>query len=112
MKAKSEEDREPGVMADKQNYVLLLKELHSAFAPHGFLLTAAVSPGKPTIDRAYDVPQLSRYLDIINLMSYDFHVGKENKTGDLLPLLGVSSLIVVSAQHITHHFIHALMTVN
>lgn len=30
--------------------MLLLRELKSAFAPYGFLLTAAVSPGKSTID--------------------------------------------------------------
>ena len=80
-KAKSDEDREPGNLADKQNYLSLLNELHQAFQPYGFLLTAAVSAGKPIIDRGYDVPQLNKYLDIINLMSYDFHVGKENKTG-------------------------------
>jgi len=30
--------------------VLLLRELKSAFAPYGFILSAAVSPGKSAID--------------------------------------------------------------
>jgi hypothetical protein len=30
--------------------VILLRELKTAFAPYGFLLTAAVSPGKTAID--------------------------------------------------------------
>ncbi len=53
MKAAGEADRVPGRDEDKEDYVKLLRELRSAFEPYGFLLTAAVSAGKPTIDRAY-----------------------------------------------------------
>lgn len=38
----------------------MIEELKAAFAPHGLLLTAAVSAGKTTIDTAYDVPAMSR----------------------------------------------------
>ena len=75
-------NRDPGNPADKQNYVALLRELHDAFQPQGYLLSVAVSAGKPTIDTAYDVPQVSKYVDIINLMTYDFHGGWETKTGE------------------------------
>jgi GH18 family chitinase len=34
-------------------------------------LTAAVGAGKPTIDAAYDIPQVCANLDFVNLMSYD-----------------------------------------
>ena len=81
MKAKTEEDREPGNPADKENFVALVRQLYDAFRPHGLLLTAAVSPAKSTIDRAYDVQQLNQLLDYISVMSYYFHVGKEDKTG-------------------------------
>lgn len=77
-------DRLPGNDTDKQNYVELLKELHVALQPGGYLLTAAVSAGRTTMDRAYDIPQVNRYLDFINVMSYDFHGGWENKTGEAL----------------------------
>ena len=43
------------------------------FDQHGLLLTAAVSAGKATIDKAYDVTTMSETLDFINVMSYDFH---------------------------------------
>lgn len=86
MKAAGDADRKPGVDADKENYISLLKELKEAFRPHGYLLTAAVSAGKPTIDRAYNVPEMNKYLDIINLMTYDFHGGWENKTAHNAPL--------------------------
>ena len=85
MKAAGDANRKPGVDADKENYIELLKELKEAFEPHGYLLTAAVSAGKPTIDRAYNVPEMSKYLDIINLMTYDFHGGWENRTGKMKP---------------------------
>ena len=84
MKAKGDADRKPGDPTDKEHDIALLRELHQAFQPHGFILTTAVSAGKTVIDRAYDVPEMNKYIDFINLMTYDFHGGWENKTGDFL----------------------------
>ena len=75
-----------GASYDKQNFVRLLRELSEAFKPHGYLLTAAVSAGKWFIDPAYDIGQVSKYLDLINLMAYDYHGGWESKTGMNAPL--------------------------
>lgn len=75
-----------GVDADKANFVELLKELSQEFKPYGLLLTAAVAAGKHFMDKAYDVPQVSRYLDLIHVMAYDFHGGWEKKTGHHAPL--------------------------
>ncbi|XP_017492169.1 PREDICTED: chitinase-3-like protein 1, partial [Rhagoletis zephyria] len=75
MKAAGEADRVPGRDEDKEDYVKLLRELRSAFEPYGFLLTAAVSAGKPTIDRAYNVPEVSSLLNLIFVMTYDFWGG-------------------------------------
>ena len=73
---------------DQQNYITLLRELKEAFEPHGFLLTAALSPGKPTIDSAYGklVPQLNELLDWANVMTYDYHGGWEDILGHNAPL--------------------------
>ena len=71
MKAVRDQDRTPGRDADKEDYISLLKELRAALEPYGFILSAAVSAGKPTIDRAYNVPEVSKNLDIINLMTYE-----------------------------------------
>ncbi|CAG2118127.1 unnamed protein product [Medioppia subpectinata] len=80
-------DRTPGDPKDKQNYIELLRELKAALKPHNYLLTAAVSAGKPTIDVAYDVKQLNELLDFVNVMSYDYHGGSwENVTGHNAPL--------------------------
>lgn len=78
--------REGSRPEDKANFVQTLKELKEAFEPYGFLLTAAVSAGKHTIDLAYDIPAVSRYLDIINLMAYDYHGTWERFTGHNAPL--------------------------
>uniref|UniRef100_A0A2P2HWQ1 Chitinase 3 n=1 Tax=Hirondellea gigas TaxID=1518452 RepID=A0A2P2HWQ1_9CRUS len=71
---------------DKANFVLLLRELKEAFTSESeatgkprLLLTAAVPVGPDNIRAGYDVPKISKYLDFINLMSYDFH-GKWEKT--------------------------------
>ena len=68
-----------------------MKELKEAFTPEGFLLTAAVSAGHPTIDAAYDVPGMNKYLDILNLMAYDFHGAWEKFTHHQTPLYAYPS---------------------
>ena len=61
---------------------MLLKELRAAFDGNEprLMLTAAVSAGKATIDKAYNVPEMNRYMDLINVMSYDFHGWWPNHT--------------------------------
>ncbi len=47
--------------------------MKTAFEPYGYELTAAVAAGKDKIDAGYDVPEISKYLDAIHIMSYDLH---------------------------------------
>lgn len=75
-----------GYSYDKQNFVKLLRELKEAFRPANYMLTAAVSAGKWFIDPAYDIKEVSKQLDLINLMAYDYHGGWETKTGMNAPL--------------------------
>ncbi|CAK9294983.1 unnamed protein product [Gordionus sp. m RMFG-2023] len=72
-----------GRKMDKDNFLTLVKELRQAFNSSGkkLLLTAAVSAGKDKIDFAYHIPELNKYLDFFNLLSYDFHGAWENVTG-------------------------------
>jgi chitinase len=44
----------------QQNFISMIQELKNAFAPYGWMLTAAVPCGKSTIDSAYDIPALAR----------------------------------------------------
>ncbi|XP_037510731.1 chitinase-3-like protein 1 isoform X1 [Rhipicephalus sanguineus] len=74
-----------GVPQDKQNFVLLIQELRKVLGP-GRLLTAAVSAGESTVDGAYDVPAITRYLDYISVMAYDFFGAWNSYTGHCSPL--------------------------
>ena len=38
-----------------------------------FLLTTAVGAGKHTIDNCYEIEKLGQSLDLIHLMTYDYH---------------------------------------
>ena len=45
-----------------------------------------MSPAKKVIDAGYDVPALNKYLDIINVMTYDYYGHWDKKTGHVSPL--------------------------
>ncbi|KAF4532930.1 hypothetical protein B566_EDAN015642 [Ephemera danica] len=62
-----------GAPEDKENFVLLIRELRALFEPDGLLLTAAVGANVEYTVTSYDVPELAANLDFINLMTYDFH---------------------------------------
>ncbi|XP_012253211.2 chitinase-3-like protein 1 [Athalia rosae] len=75
-----------GSEMDRQNFVLLVKELRKSFDQHGLILSAAVAAGKNSASLSYDIPQISKYLDFINLMTYDFHGSWDATTGHNAPL--------------------------
>ena len=80
-----------GSPIDKRNYVLLLKELKERFSKEGLLVTAAVAADRVNADSAYDVPEMSKHLDFINVMTYDFYGMSNMKTGINSPLYAKSS---------------------
>jgi len=81
----------PGGIEDKENYTLLLKAIRQALDAQGtadgktYELTAAVGVGYDTI-AATDPGEYAKYLDAVNLMAYDMHVGAETTTGHQAPL--------------------------
>lgn len=74
-----------GAPEDKANFVSLIKELKTELNKKGWILTAAIGAGKDTIERAYDLPQISANLDFIHLMTYDFHGSWDQKVGANAP---------------------------
>ncbi|KAM9759181.1 acidic mammalian chitinase-like [Menidia menidia] len=78
---------------DKQRFTLLCRELVAAYAAEAkssgkaqLMLTAAVSAGKGTIDAGYEIAEIAKELDFINVMTYDFHGTWERFTGHNSPL--------------------------
>ncbi|XP_063216325.1 probable chitinase 10 [Bacillus rossius redtenbacheri] len=83
---------------DRAAYVGLLKELRTAFEGEAkssgeprLLLTAAVPASFEAIAAGYDVPEISKYLDLINVMTYDFHGQWERQVGHNSPLFPLES---------------------
>ncbi|XP_011706928.1 PREDICTED: chitinase-3-like protein 1 [Wasmannia auropunctata] len=75
-----------GKPEDKHNYISLLKELRTEFDKHGLILSAAVAAAESSASQSYDISAMSKYLDFINIMAYDFHGAWEPVTGHNAPL--------------------------
>lgn len=77
---------------DKENFNVLVEMMAKILHEHNILFTAALSPGRNTIDDAYDIPRISKSFDIMNIMTYDYHGWWENNshpfTGHNAPLYG------------------------
>ncbi|XP_060088966.1 acidic mammalian chitinase-like [Heteronotia binoei] len=79
---------------DKHRFASLTEEMTAAFEKEAretgnkkLLLAAAVAARKETIDAAYEVGKLSKHLDYINVMAYNFHDGfSDTVTGHNSPL--------------------------
>lgn len=75
-----------GEPEDKENFIALIRDLRTALDKHNYLLTAAIGAAAPTIDVAYDIPKLYKYLDYVHVMCYDYHGKWDRKTGHNAPL--------------------------
>ncbi|XP_074791954.1 acidic mammalian chitinase-like isoform X1 [Natator depressus] len=78
---------------DKRHFTSLIQELATAFEKEAqktkkekLLLSIAVSAGRINIDTGYEVDKISKIVDFINLMTYDFHGAWEKTTGHVSPL--------------------------
>ncbi|RWS12690.1 hypothetical protein B4U79_14591 [Dinothrombium tinctorium] len=83
---------------DKERYTHLIKELREAFEGEAkgskkqrLLLTAAVPSNFEAIAAGYDVPEINKYLDFMNIMTYDFHGDWEQAVGHNSPLFPLNS---------------------
>lgn len=82
-----------GTAEDKPLFTKLCKELKATFGPLGLLVTAAVAAGAESVEKSYEVAEVSKHLDFLNVMSYDLHGSWEEKTAhhaDANPNLGSS----------------------
>ncbi|TMW44839.1 hypothetical protein DOY81_010073 [Sarcophaga bullata] len=82
---------------DKVNFVTLLKEIREAFKPHNLELGIAVSASAETARISYDIPNIAKQVDFINVMTYDFATSWDGKLGFNAPLMGQGENNVKSA---------------
>ncbi|XP_037540695.1 acidic mammalian chitinase [Nematolebias whitei] len=85
-------------LEDKKRFTVLLQELLAAFEKEAaetkrprLLLTAAVAGGKGNIDNGYEIADVSKLLDFLNIMTYDLHGAWDPNTGHNSPLFGSAS---------------------
>lgn len=72
------------------NHDLFIGEAKTSGQPR-LLLTAAVPASFEAIAAGYDVPEIAKYLDFINVMTYDFHGQWERTVGHNSPLFPLES---------------------
>ncbi|XP_055315783.1 probable chitinase 2 isoform X3 [Sitodiplosis mosellana] len=79
---------------DRDNFVLLVKELKESFRPHNLLLSSAFGASQKIIDESYDIPALSKYLDYLHIMCYDYGGAWDKHISANAPLHGQGILNV------------------
>jgi chitinase len=79
--------REGDEDVDPDNFITMLGELKTALNAKGYILSAAVSGGVGSIDISYpNAKGVSDNLDMINVMTYDYHGDWETFVGHNAPL--------------------------
>ncbi|XP_050684212.1 mucin-5AC [Leptidea sinapis] len=85
--------RDGGKPKDRENYAKLVKELRDEFDRESektgkprLLLTMAVPAGIEYIEKGFDVETLNKYLDWMNLLTYDYHSAFEPAVNHHAPL--------------------------
>lgn len=71
---------------DIDNFTQVLKELKESFSKYGLMLTAAVGAAPSAAANYYDIAGISKYLDYVGLMAYDFNGAWDTSTGHNAPL--------------------------
>lgn len=81
-------DCKKGPDSDKPNFTKLVQELREEFEKQEppLLLAVALSGYKEVIDKAYEVHEISRAVDFMSVMTYDYHGAWESKSGHIAPL--------------------------
>nr|ARA90555.1 chitinase-like protein [Chrysomya megacephala] len=69
---------------DRENYLIWLRELKEGLEPFGYILSAAVGSAEFSAELSYNIPEMVKYLDLINVMAYDLH-------GPWDPVVGINA---------------------
>lgn len=66
---------------DKEKFSLLLRDLKESLKAQGLGLSIAVAPDKWRAKDFYDIKTISKLVDFINLMTYDYHGSWDSNVG-------------------------------
>lgn len=76
--------------SDKTNFVELLQELKKALSKEGYSLSAAVAADPDSAAKSYKIAKIAKYLDFINIMTYDYNGSWNSYAGMNAPLYASS----------------------
>lgn len=79
-----------GPASDKANFATFIGEMCTALHAEGYTCGISISGYKEVIVEAYDLRSLSRSVDYMTVMTYDYHGAWEKQTGHVSPLYGKS----------------------
>merc|ERR1712139_430067 len=82
---------------DKENFIILMKELKAELSGRGKLLTVAVPISQHTLSAGYKMAELAHTVDFVNVMAYDYHGPWETFTGHNAPMYSDDDLNVASS---------------
>ncbi|XP_055374396.1 chitinase-3-like protein 1 [Condylostylus longicornis] len=91
------------VEVDKANFVIWMKEFKEELEKHGLILTTAVAAAEFSASQSYDIPNISKYFDLINIMAYDLHGTWDETTGINAPLYPGPNDVTVTQQQLNVH---------
>ncbi|KAI9586702.1 probable chitinase 10 [Glossina fuscipes] len=80
-------DCSKGPASDKPNLTKLVREIRAEFDKK-FKLGVSISGYKEIITEAYELADLSKLVDYLTVMTYDYHGAWEGQTGHVSPLYG------------------------
>lgn len=71
---------------DRTNFSMLVKEMSAAFKEKGLLLTAAIGAEPKIIEDSYEIDVISKHLDYLHVMCFDYHGPWDDNMGPNAPL--------------------------
>ncbi|XP_058826772.1 acidic mammalian chitinase-like [Topomyia yanbarensis] len=71
---------------DRTNFPKLLAQLRDTLQPSGKILSVSVAPTKDYFWSSYDVPEMAKYVDFVNVMAFDLHAYWNAQTGHNAPV--------------------------
>lgn len=71
---------------DREHFTLLVEELSEVFRIKNWLLSASVAASRFKIEDGYNVPHISYYLDMMNILAFDLHSEREEVADHHSPL--------------------------
>ena len=73
-------------------------------------LTISIPKETQTIEASYDIPEVYKYVDYVNILSYNYHSYRDGKTGENAPLYPRPDEIGIDATYNVNYTLQYLLS--